>query len=288
MAMRNTTRPTFPLAMQVMGEAGRRDLPRLAAQGLAVEIADFFDVAMWQGDYRGTAREWAKALHTFPFGKCLHGAFIDLSPGAQEATVVEFARTRHRQSLEVAAIIGCDMMVVHSAFPPCDPMPWQLADLSQRLVDYFGALAAEAQPHGITIVVENIQDTRPEPLVALATAINAPNLGLSLDVGHAHLYSPLALDRWVWGTQPYLRHCHLHDNDGIHDRHWPLGEGNMTFRAFFEAASAMPQPPRVTVEVPHASGAWDTVRTLIDGGWYAPPEHSVVATEEIGVHNGID
>ncbi len=71
--------------MQVMGEAGRRDLPRLAAQGLAVEIADFFDVAMWQGDYRGTAREWAKALHGFPFGKCLHGAFIDLSPGAQEA-----------------------------------------------------------------------------------------------------------------------------------------------------------------------------------------------------------
>lgn len=283
-----TMRPAFPLAMQVMGESGRHDVPRLAAQGLAVEIADFFDVAMWQGDYQGEAYAWATALKGFPYGKCLHGAFIDLAPGAQEPQVVEFARTRHRQSLEVAAIIGCDMMIVHSAFPLRDPMPWQMADLSKRLVDYFGALAVEAQHHGVTIVVENIQDTRPEPLVALAAAINAPNLGLSLDVGHAHLYSPLALDAWVWGMQPYLKHCHLHDNDGTHDRHWKPGEGNMTYRAFFEAVNAVPVPPRVTVEVPHLSGAWDTVRMLVAQGWYAPPEHAVIATEEIGVHKGID
>lgn len=274
--------------MQVTGEAGRRDLPRLAAQGLAVEIADFFEVAMWQGDYRGAARLWANALQTFPYPKCLHSAFIDLFPGAQEPQMVEFARTRHRQSLEVAATIGCDMMVVHSAFPLHDPMPHQLADLAKRLEEYFGTLAREAQPYGITIVVENIQDTRPEPLVALAAAIAQSNLGLSLDVGHAHLFSPLALDRWVWATQPYLKHCHLHDNDGIHDRHWPLGDGNMTYRGFFEAVSAMPQPPRVTVEVPSLTGAWDSVRTVVDQGWYAPPEHPVVATEEIGVHNGID
>lgn len=285
--MDETRRPAFPLAMQVAGEGGRRDLPRLAAQGLAVEVADFFEVAMWQGDWRGAAREWAEALRGFPHPRALHGAFIDLAPGATEPEVVAFARTRHRQSLEVAATLGCDLMVVHSAFPQRDPMPGQRAALAGRLADYFAALAADAAAHGVALAIENIQDARPEPLVALVRAIDAPNVGLSLDVGHAHLYSSLALDAWVWGMQPYLRHCHLHDNDGVHDRHWPLGDGTMTFRAFFEAAGAVPEPPRVTVEVPHG-GAWATVRGLIADGWYAPPEHAAVATEEAGVRQGID
>ncbi len=286
--MNGTTRPpAFPLAMQVAGEYGRRELPRLAAQGLAVEIADFFEVATWGGDWRGAARQWAEALRGFPHPRALHGAFIDLSPGATEPGVVEFARTRHRQSLEVAATLGCDLMVVHSAFPPRDPMPGQLASLTGRLVEYFAALAREAADSGVTLVIENIQDARPELLVALVRAIDAPNVGLSLDVGHAHLSSSLALDAWVWGMQPFLRHCHLHDNDGIHDRHWSLGSGNMTFRAFFEAVGAVPEPPRVTVEVPHG-GAWETVRGLIADGWYALPEHAVVATEELGVRQGID
>lgn len=283
-----TTRPAFPLAMQVSGEVGQRDLPRLAAQGLAVEIADFFPVAMWQGDWRGAARQWADALRGYPHPRTLHGAFIDLYPGAVEPAMVAFARTRHRQSLEVAAMLGCDIMVVHSAYPLRDPMAWQLAELTARLVAYFASLAQEAAESGITVVIENIQDTRPEPLVALARAIDAPNVGLSLDVGHAYLYSGLALDRWVWAMQPYLKHCHLHDNDGIHDRHWKLGDGSMTYRAFFEAVGAVPEPPRVTVEVPQSNGAWETVRLLIAQGWYAPPEHRVVATEEIGVRSGID
>lgn len=278
----------FPLAMQVSGAAGMHDLPRLQAQGLAVEIADFIAVAMWQGDYRATARRWAEALRGFPFPKCVHGAFVDLHPGATEPDVVAFARTRHRQSLEVAAEMGCDLMVVHSDFPQRALPPVQARDLAARLADYFGTLATEAAPYGVTLVIENIVDAHPRPLADLAQAIGAANLGLSLDVGHAHLYSPLSLDRWVYETQPYLRHCHLHDNDGLHDRHWKLGDGTMTYRAFFEAVRAQPAPPRVTVEVMQRADAWECVRTLTAHGWYTLPEHLVVATEEIRDYSGID
>lgn len=279
---------SFPLAMQVSGEVGMRDLARLSAQGLAVEIADFIPVSIWQGEYLALARQWAEALRTFSGGVCLHGAFIDLHPGAQEPEIVALTRKRHRQSLEVAATIGCDLMVVHSDFPLREPKPQDRAALATQLVEYFGELAAEAAPYGVTIVIENIFDREPRQLADIAEAIAAPNLGLSLDVGHANLYSLLPLDTWVFALQPSLRHVHLHDNDGKHDRHWPLGDGMMVYRAFFEAVASVEQPPRVTVEVIGRAEAWQTVNTLVNRGWYTPPEHHVLATEEVALTGGID
>lgn len=278
----------FPLAIQMVGPEGIGDVPRIAAQGLGIELADFFPVTMWQSDYLTLARRWADALKGFSGGKCLHGAFIDLHPGAQEPEIVALTRTRHRQSLEIAATIGCELMVVHSDFPLRDPEPVQKRDLADRLVAYFGALAAAAAPYGVTLVIENIFDRDPRQLTDLARAVGAPNLGLSLDVGHAHLSAAYPLDYWVYAMQPYLRHVHLHDNDGIHDRHWAMGDGAIVFRPFFEAVTAVENPPRVTVEVLLRAGAWRTVAALVAQGWYRPPAHPVVATEEMEIRAGID
>ncbi len=265
-------RRPFPLAMQVYGARGMDDLPALEARGMGVEIADFFPVWMWQDDYLAHAHRWAEALRSFSGGKCLHGAFYDLKPSAFEPEALALARTRHRQSLDVAAAIGCDMLVVHSDFPFWEPEPMAKRALAARLADYFGALAHEAEPYGVTIVIENIFDRDPRQLADLARAIDAPNLGLSLDVGHAHLSAPLPLDRWVWEMQPYLRHVHLHDNDGVHDRHWAMGDGNIVYQSFFEAVTTVENPPRVTVEVLLRAGAWRTMDMLIAQGWYTPPE----------------
>ncbi len=261
---------TFPLAMQIDGELGMQDLPRLKAHGIGVEIADFIPVEMWQTEYMAHAHRWAAALCAFSGGKCLHGAFYDLKPSANEPDVRALTRKRHRQSLEVAATIGCDMMIVHSDFPLREPEPGPKRELAARLVEYFGALAAEAAPYGVTIVIENIFDRDPRQLTEIARAIDAPNLGLSLDVGHAHLSTPLPLDRWVSDMQPYLRHVHLHDNDGVHDRHWAMGDGNIVFQSFFEAVTTIEHPPRVTVEVRLRGGAWRTVEMLVARGWRRP------------------
>lgn len=283
-----SVRRAFPLAMQVSGAVGIADVSRLKAQGLAIEVGDFIPVEIWQGEHRSHAEQWARALHGFPGGKCLHGAFVDLHPGAQEPELVALTRKRHHQSLEVAATIGCDMMIVHSDYPLRELPIAKKRDLTTRLVDYFGTLAAEAASYGVTIVIENISDRDPRQLTDLVRAIDAPNLGLSLDVGHAHLSASLPLDRWVWEMQPYLRHVHLHDNDGIYDRHWAMGDGNMVFRPFFEAVTAVEHPPRVTVETLLRAGAWRTVNALVAQGWYQPAEYPSVATEDVEVRAGID
>lgn len=259
------------LAMSIGGEEAVNELPRLREYGVGAEITDFIGVATWQGDYRAHARRWAAALRGFPGDKCLHGAFIDLAPGALEPEVVAFARRRHQQSLEIAATLGCDLLVVHSDFPPREAQPSQHAERAARLTDYFGTLATEAAPLGITIVIENIRDGNPRQLADLAAAIALPNLGLSLDVGHANLYGPTyALDEWALALAPALHHVHLHDNDGRFDRHWGVGAGTMNFRAFLATVAALAPAPRVTIEALPRADAWQTLEGLIADGWYTP------------------
>lgn len=261
------------LAISLSGEEDLRLLPRLREYGLGIELTDFTPPAAWQGDYRAQARHWAAALQGFAGLRCLHGAFIDLHPGAQEPELVAFARRRHQQSLEVAETIGCDLMVVHSDFPHRVATPPRMIEIAARLVDYFGELAVAAARHGVTVVVENIHDADPRPLVDLARAIDAPNLGLSLDVGHATLYGAnFALDEWVLALRPYLRHAHLQDNDGRFDRHWGVGAGTIALRPFYDAVTLLDPAPRVTIEVIDRREAWQTLELLIAQGWYAPTE----------------
>lgn len=263
------------LAISLSGDEGLRLLPRLSEYGLGLELNDFIPPAVWQGDYLARARGWAEALRDFAGPRCLHGAFVDLHPGAQEPEVVAFARRRHEQSLEVAEAIGCDLMVVHSDFPNRVPTPTRTTEIAARLVDYFGELAAAAARRGVAIVIENIYDANPRPLVDLARAIAAPNLGLSLDVGHATLYGPtFALDEWVLALQPALRHVHLQDNDGRFDRHWGVGAGTIAFRPFYDAVTLVDPAPRVTIEVVDRRESWQTLELLIAQGWYAPAAHA--------------
>lgn len=91
------TRRAFPLAMQVSGEDGIADVQRLKAQGLAIEIGDFIPVEIWQGEYQSLAAQGVRVLYGFSGGKCLHGAFVDLHPGAQEPKLVALTRKRHRR-----------------------------------------------------------------------------------------------------------------------------------------------------------------------------------------------
>jgi len=255
------------LAMSVGGQEAMSELPRLREYGVGVEITDFIGVATWQGDYQAHARRWAEALRGFPGDKCLHGAFIDMAPGALEPEVIAFARRRHQQSLEIAATLGCDLMVVHSDFPPREAQPTQHTERAARLADYFAALAADAAPLGITLVIENIHDSNPRQLADLAATTALPNLGLSLDVGHANLYGPAyALDEWALTLAPALRHVHLHDNDGRYDRHWGVGAGTMNFRAFLTTVAALAPAPRVTIEALPRADAWQTLEGLITGG----------------------
>jgi sugar phosphate isomerase/epimerase len=89
-------------------------------------------------------------------------------------------------------------------------------------------LQAFARPLGVQILLENLQNevTSPEHLLAILRVGHFDEVGITLDVGHAHLTdykNPGAgIDAAFELLKPRIVELHLHDNNGSRDEHlWP-------------------------------------------------------------------
>jgi sugar phosphate isomerase/epimerase len=195
--------------------------------------------------------------------------------------------------LEVCSQIGADVMVYHSAqiaLRHADhdtaaqlPDAGELQEMWRYETAQLQEMAAHAAGKGVTIAVEN-RDPHLWELAALARhgkdaselttyhagmrldllarqveEINLPNVGICLDVGHAHLAAPYWKDAdyltAVRQCAPWVRHVHFHDNFGRLDD-WAH---SMAERLVFgEADNHMPPGwgtiplPRVLAALRHA------------------------------------
>jgi sugar phosphate isomerase/epimerase len=116
-------------------------------------------------------------------------------------------------------------------------------------------LQTYARPLGVKLLVENIQNevTTPAHLGEILRVGHFDDIGVCLDVGHAHIDGnlPAALA----ALAPRLRTAHLHDNHGERDAHlWP-GEGTIDFDAVFARLKEAPQTPAGVLEIHHSYGA---------------------------------
>lgn len=78
----------------------------------------------------------------------------------------------------------------------------------------------------------------PEELKEIIEGANRSNVGFIIDFGHANV-SDYTIDDYIHLLGKYLKHTHIHDNDGSGDQHKPIGYGNIdyekTFRLMKEA-----------------------------------------------------
>ena len=134
----------------------------------------------------------------------------------------------HRRFLRAAAEMGCLTYTVHLG----DGHPGQ----ARKSLDQ---LLPEAERAGMGIAMENmISHDRSLELAALAAEYAHPALGLCLDTGHAHAGE--GLKTALENMSPYLFTCHLHDNDGRSDQHFPPGHGTIDWGFLVPAIKACP------------------------------------------------
>ena len=79
------------------------------------------------------------------------------------------------------------------------------------------------------IVMENVFDRIPEPMVEVVERVDRPDFRLCLDIGHAHCYSDISVLDWAKSFGSYVSHVHVHDNMGDRDSHIALGEGTIPY-----------------------------------------------------------
>ncbi|MBC8264201.1 MAG: sugar phosphate isomerase/epimerase [Anaerolineales bacterium] len=167
-----------------------------------------------------------------------------------------------RSSLEFAQAIGAGIMVYHGGAtnPPNNN---EEAGLSvERLKEVereaLSELADDAAALGVVIGVENVgprsYSARIAELVEQVRKINHPNVGITLDFGHAYLTARhLGYDflEAIELAAPDIVHVHVHDNFGrvvslpqdapyihiapfgVNDMHLPPGWGEIPYREVF-------------------------------------------------------
>jgi sugar phosphate isomerase/epimerase len=133
---------------------------------------------------------------------------------------------------------------------------------SQRTIEYaitaLEHLGAFAHPLGVRLLVENLlsEAATPTHLLLILEMGHLPNVGVCLDVGHAHITVGVAEAIVTLGS--HIGSVHVHDNHGLKDEHlWP-GDGTIAWPDAVKALKALATPPATVLEVHQSFGAATT------------------------------
>jgi sugar phosphate isomerase/epimerase len=115
-------------------------------------------------------------------------------------------------------------------------------------------LHAFAKPLGVQVLVENIPNelSTPEKLLDLLHTGRFDDIGVCLDVGHAHLMSSVPQAFEV--LKERIRSTHVHDNNQGRDAHlWP-GNGSIDWSETMALLRTAPHVPPLVLEIEGMEG----------------------------------
>lgn len=237
---------------------GQRDL----------EVQDFLKPEVLLGDWRALVHQAKAHLDGFEGRLGIHGPFYDLPLDIKDPELAPILSRRMVTAVEAAAALGASQMVIHSPYKTWD---WYNFGNNPRVGNSLSAAEETiarvhsnlrdavtlAEAHGVTLVIENIEDIDPSWRRDLAQRFGSDHVRLSIDTGHAHYAHGATgappVDYFVTDAGPLLSHVHLQDADGFADRHWPPGRGKVNWHAVFRAIAALPQRPHLVLELRYAS-----------------------------------
>ncbi len=150
-----------------------------------------------------------------------------------------------KRALEVAERIPLRNLIVHLGESTDTWSPRSL-EYALTALEHLGAFA---RPLGVRLLVENLMSdaTSPEHLMTILDVGHLDNVGVCLDLGHAH--ATVGIREAVATLGPRIASLHVHDNHGVRDEHlWP-GEGTIDWPATVEALKQLPNPPAAVLEI---------------------------------------
>ena len=158
-----------------------------------------------------------------------------------------------KRALEAAEQVPFTACVLHLGQKD-DPWNTRALENSLTAIEH---LKAFAHPLGVRILIENLQNdiTTPEHILEILHVGHFDRVGVSLDIGHAHLSHPennLGIDEAIALLRPRIAQLHLHDNHAQHDNHlWP-GSGTIDWNNIARQASTLPADTTGLLEIAHA------------------------------------
>lgn len=221
-----------------------------------IEMQDLTRPEVLSGDWLAVAAQVRDLLAGHDGHLGVHGPFWNLSVAARDPAARALTQDRLLLGLDFAELIGGTHLVVHSPFDffghplalSGEPLDAEL----ERAHETLGPVVQRAEDQGVTVMIENIYDLNPAPLLALAQSFQSEHVALSLDTGHAHLMTArggLPPQAWIEQLGVWLGHVHLNDNDVTRDQHLAPGRGTVHWAGVQRALAESAATPRLLVEV---------------------------------------
>jgi sugar phosphate isomerase/epimerase len=183
--------------------------------------------------------------------------------GAPAVNVLHPEKTRRidamdevKRALEAAEHIPLRNLVVHLG-ERTDAWSPRSIEYAITALEHLGAFAS---PLGVRLLVENLlsDPTTPEHLVTILEMGHLKNVGVCLDLGHAHVTVGVADAIATLGSR--IASVHAHDNHAIKDEHlWP-GDGTIDWEAAVKALKKLETPPAIVLEISQNLG--ETATTI--------------------------
>ncbi len=225
-------------------------LPVARRHRLGLELQEFAEPNVLDGDWRSLLQRYQQELDGFPAMLTMHGPYIDLVSGSPDKRLVELTRERYLHNIEIGHQLGVKYIDFHANYLPLVDHPSYLPGWVERQVAFWTPMAELGERYDIVLLLENMWEPDPAIITQILDRINSPYLEACLDVGHAALYSRLPISAWIKALGRHLVYTHLHNNHGDADKHLAFGDGVIDFPELLDTLRALPQPPLFSLELP--------------------------------------
>jgi len=139
-------------------------------------------------------------------------------------------------TLEYCRAIECPIAVMHPSH--FNSLYLGVEVMKKNSMEALREIVPKAEDLGVKIALENMIErekrrfgSRIYDLVKIIEDIGSPYVGICLDTGHTNLLPDpnISLKDEIIQAGERLWTLHVHDNDGVEDRHWPPGDGSINW-----------------------------------------------------------
>jgi sugar phosphate isomerase/epimerase len=207
---------------------------------------DFGELVLWNAKAR---RLWSSS----GFRNSLDDDFFLLAHGPNEGPPNDLENLWSKcypalcKTIDVVAQLGINLLVIHLWMDRRFVKP-EAREEKKRVLR---SLCDYGTARKVLICLENLSEDAED----LAVALNAvPGLGITLDLGHGQLLAETNTSfHIIEELFPFIKHVHLHDNNGgkgvADDVHLAIGDGAVDFEGILGALVAKGFDGTMTLEV---------------------------------------